>query len=145
MLYGVPISWRSLQRNETQLENTAAITVTAGTTIIFQLGALAVVVGDRIRVRFIVRGTKGITAGDVSITLERVAGAGIIQWIVDAFPPRWRQNAVPASAVWEISGEVSGIVTASGTVDFRMHGTSPGSNSTIAIDEAKLGIEMMFG
>lgn len=121
--------------------NTAGVTVAATTTTIIALSIPDAIVGERYRVQAQVRITKGGTGGVTTLFIAQVGGTGTAAFAVGSSIDRRTPGNHSAGVIWRegIEGDVT--ITASGTVQLALRGTSAGSDGTVAASEGYISFE----
>ncbi len=118
--------------------NAGAVTLTAADTQIAALASMNVVAGDRILIMGKFISTKGATAGNTGIFVNKSAGTATIQLYDNDTESRDALLAVPNAAV--VRNQIACIVkvTGTGTLTLQLGGFSIGSNSTVAIGDGEI-------
>lgn len=124
----VPLS--RMRRIEVSSENAGTVTLLASSTLVTSIDLGTVVTGDRIFVTAVAAPTKGVTAGDTSIFIDKSSGTALVTANQNASSV-YSKSVVGASAASTIS--LSGImkVGTGGTLVLSLYGQSAGSNSDI--------------
>ena len=134
----------AIRVDEQSAENAGAVTViTAGVEIV-ALPAMTVAAGDRVMVYAEIQIAKGVTAGDTSVRVDKLAGTATGVWCDDA-PYMKHTSYVPASDPLRLA--LSGMykITGAGTLTLRLFGESEGSDSTVAAGEADIHALVLRG
>lgn len=140
MFFPLKVGWSKLFRQRDEAQNAGAVTVLAGGTDIVTMPARNVFVGEFVLAQCRLQISKGATAGQTDLLLNNGGSASIV-WVTDSASPRISDRALAAQVMaWHLIG--IGRVTVSGTLTLAARGVSAGSNSTVAIGECKVRVEI---
>lgn len=117
-----------------------AVVVTSSPTVLASHGPIAVNKGDRFRIDGFVNATKGGTAGEFLAQLDTTVSGGAAASFGAGRSSLLERNAQAASA--SVAQSLSGVltVTATGSLAFRLIGTSTGSNADVIAGDGQLSI-----
>lgn len=134
------ITQADIARQLNQFTNAGAVTVLAANTVIVTSGAQNFAVGDLLWIDAVWAMTKGGVAGDCTADIRFTSGTGTLQFIDQSTIHAVRETALPNAAQWQ--GHACGMArcTVAGSVTIDLNGTSAGSNSTVGISGAGLGL-----
>lgn len=141
---GSTLGLDALQVDEQSAENAGAVTVLVGTTEVIALPSMNVLAGDRILVNALFAGTKGVTAGDVSIAIQQLSGTATIQSFNDKNYIAISED-IAANKIME--NHISGMfkVTVSGTSVLRLWAASAGSNVAVLAGDGQIHALVLRG
>lgn len=132
---------RDLLKSRHSGGNSSPVTVTAAEITICKTGTFAVDNGDFLWIGYSWSILKGGTLGNIQVRLNQTAGTGLMSWLWLTFAlARFLYPSVPAAGTIRDAGSLFAIVTQAGTIEISMLGTSAGSDSTLAVNDAWINV-----
>ena len=121
--------------------NAGIVTVLATATLIAQAGPYNVSVGDLFIFSISCQMVKGATTGNSSFSLFQSAGTGTVIFQAGSFQA-WNIVVHTNGVGWTDWRCLIGRCTIAGTATFQLTGVSAGSNSTVAANAGRIGVEV---
>ena len=132
-------------RDYQQAENAGVVTVTAGTVELASVTITGAQIGDRLLILARIDMQKGDTAGDAIHAVDRPAGPGQLNFMLQGAWHDDRISELLPFDVWEYTLSCFAEVTTAGAMTLRSYASSFGSNGSVNTGGAGLSVWLFAG